>query len=225
MTIDNTAARKAVRLLKYIPLLLLAIVALASCSEEDDTVEEYANWEETNRTEWNRIYADAQQRIAAGDTSWKIIKNWSLQDTLHTENTAYIVVKVNEAGTGSGCPLYTDSVRVHYKGRLLPSTSYSSGYQFDSTWGTATSIENAVPQQYLVSGYSDGFATALQNMHIGDNWTVYIPWTLAYGASGYSNIPGYSVLIFDMQLVSYYRAGQQIPDVKAKVLNAKWIEQ
>ncbi len=227
MTIRNTdnSSPRGVALLRLLPLLLLALVGLASCSEESDDVEEFPNWEETNTTEWNTIYSTATQRIAAGDSSWKIFKSWSIEDTLETENTYYIVVHVNEEGTGSGCPLYTDSVRCHYKGHLLPSTSYPDGYEFDSSWGSATSTETAAPAQFVVSDLVDGFATALQNMHIGDDWEVYVPWPLGYGTTGSSSIPGYSVLIFDIQLVSYYRAGQDVPDFKAKEGNIVWPEE
>ncbi len=225
-TTDTSTRRKASGILKLLSLLLLALVSFASCSEDEgDVVEEFPDWQATNEAEWNTIYSDATSRIAAGDASWKIIKSWSIEDTLHTDNTYYIVAHVNEEGTGSGCPLYTDSVRCHYRGCLLPSTSYPSGYEFDSSWGSATSIETAAPAQMLVSSLIDGFTTALMNMHIGDDWTVYIPWPLGYGTSGSTSIPGYSVLIFDIQLVSYYRAGQEVPDFKAKPMQGEWVEE
>ena len=209
--------KRSMRLLPFCIVALLGL--LASCSESSDEVEEYPDWQNYNATQWNQIYANATQRIAAGDTSWKIIKNWSLEDSLHTENTAYIVVHVLNEGTGSGSPLYTDSVRVHYTGWLLPSTSYSSngkGFQFDTTLPTGTTEQTAAPAQFAVSTLTDGFSTALQNMHIGDEWEVYIPWTLGYNTTGSTNIPAYSVLIFDMKLMSYYRAGYDVPDFKAK---------
>lgn len=209
--------KRSMRLLPFCIVVLLGL--LASCSESSDEVEEYPDWQNYNATQWNQIYANATQRIAAGDTSWKIIKNWSLEDSLHTENTAYIVVHVLNEGTGSGSPLYTDSVRVHYTGWLLPSTSYSSngkGFQFDTTLPTGTTEQTAAPAQFAVSTLTDGFSTALQNMHIGDEWEVYIPWTLGYNTTGSTNIPAYSVLIFDMKLMSYYRAGYDVPDFKAK---------
>ncbi len=201
-----------------LPLLLFALLLLpTSCSEESDDVEEYPNWEKTNTDYWNTLYAEATQRIAAGDTSWKIIKKWSLADTLHAANTQYIVVQVVNEGTGSGCPLYTDSVRVHYTGHLLPSTSYADGYQFDTSLTNGTTEETAAPAQFLVSTLTDGFATALQHMHIGDKWKVYVPADLGYGSTGSGTaIPGYSVLVFDIQLVSYYRAGTDVPEFQAK---------
>ncbi len=205
---------------KLLPLFLFTLLlSFASCSEESDDVEEFPNWQSTNEAYWDSLYTATQQKIAAGDTSWKIIRSWSLEEAQATANTDYIIVHVVTAGTGSGSPLYTDSVRVHYTGKLLPSTSYPTGYQFDSSYGKATSTATAAPAQFLVGGLVKGFATALQNMCIGDEWEVYIPYQLGYGTSGSSSIPGYSTLIFNIILVSYYRAGYDVPDFKAKQAN------
>ena len=50
--------------------------------------------------------------------------------------------------------------------------------------------------------------TALQNMHKGDYWRVYIPSELGYGTSDYSTIPGYSVLVFDLTLLDFSPVGE-----------------
>lgn len=203
--------------LKWLPLLLFPILLLASCSESDDTVEEYPDWQATNTTYWNTIVSKAQTAIASGDTSWKLYRNFSIEDSLSSAPiTDNIVVNVLESGTGSGCPLYTDSVRVRYEGRLLPSTSYADGYVFDTTWPEGTTDATAGVADFKVSKLTDGFATAVQHMHIGDKWLVYVPWTLAYGESGSSSIPGYSVLRFTIQLVAYSHAGSSLPPFKAK---------
>lgn len=148
------------RSLKWLPFLLFPFFLLSSCSESDDTVEEYPNWQATNTAYWTNIMTQAQNAIAQGDTSWRIYKNYSLEDSLSsTPSTDNIVVNVLESGTGSGCPLYTDSVRVRYEGRLLPSTSYSDGYVFNTTWPTGTTDATAGATDFLVSGLTDGFAT------------------------------------------------------------------
>jgi len=205
------------RSLKWLPLLLFPILLLASCSESDDTVEEYPDWQNKNTAYWTSTVSKAQAAIAKGDTSWKIFRNYSIEDTLSSAPiTDYIVVNVLESGTGSGSPLYTDSVRVRYEGRLLPSTSYSNGYVFDTTWPDGTTDATAGVADFQVRVLTDGFATAVQHMHIGDKWLVYVPWTLAYGESGNSSIPGYSVLRFTIQLVAYSHAGSSLPPFKAK---------
>lgn len=205
--------RKAMFLL---PLFVVALaLSLSACSESDNTVEEYPNWENKNATYWDSLYTATQTKVNNGDTSWKIIKSFSIEDTLKSSpKTDYIIVNVQTAGKGSGCPIYTDSVRVRYTGRLLPSTSYPSGYIFDTTnYNNAADSISGVAD-FKVSGLTSGFATAVQHMHIGDIWEVYIPWTLGYGTEASSSIPAYSVLKFRIQLVAYARAGSKLPKWK-----------
>jgi len=205
--------RKAMFLL---PLFVAALaLSLSACSESDNTVEEYPNWENKNATYWDSLYTATQTKVNNGDTSWKIIKSFSIEDTLKSSpKTDYIIVNVQTAGKGSGCPIYTDSVRVRYTGRLLPSTSYPSGYIFDTTnYNNAADSISGVAD-FKVSGLTSGFATAVQHMHIGDIWEVYIPWTLGYGTEASSSIPAYSVLKFRIQLVAYARAGSKLPKWK-----------
>lgn len=197
-------------------LLFFPILLLSSCSESNDLVEEFPDWQNANAKSWNSIYAQATQRIAAGDTKWKIFKNWSYEDNVHNDNTGYIVVHVLNEGTGKGSPLYTDSVLVHYKGRLIESASYPNGFEFDSSWGSATSPSTATPAKFAVGGVVDGFSTALQHMRVGDEWEVYMPWTLGYGTKKTGSIPAYSNLIFTIQLKDYFSPGTKRPPLGAK---------
>ena len=210
--------------------LLLPFVSLlfVACSEEDDTQEEYPNWQETNETYFNKLYAEANKRIAAGDKSWKVIPKWSLQDTLHLNADDYIIAHVVSEGSGTETPIFSDTVLVHYQGRLLPSTSYPAGRVFDQTWlneynpktmtpskmGVSQTVK-AVTQNgqttYQTSSNIDGFTTALMQMHEGDRWMVYIPYSLAYGTEATDNIPAYSTLVFDLTLAAFYHTGQVVP--------------
>ena len=200
--------------------LLVSCPLLTSCSEEDDTVEEYVDWQKKNDTYFNDIYNTAKQKIAAGDTSWKIFRSWALVPDAATKPTDFIVVHVLEEGTGSGCPMFSDYTRVHYSGRLLPSTSYPEGHVFDSSWNGSYNAQSSKPSDLSVNGTITGWATALMQMHIGDHWEVYIPYTLGYGTTntntttGVINIPAYSTLIFDIRLVAYWRADGDVPEMK-----------
>ena len=81
---------------------------------------------------------------------------------------------------------------------------------FYCCWGfTDFNAKTARPAQMRVSKVVDGFATALQNMHIGDHWVVYVPYQLGYGDREVKGIPIYSNLIFDLRLHSYYRANNK----------------
>lgn len=213
-------------LILYLASLALMLTAMCSCSESDGGEEEFANWQETNEQYFNSLYSTTRSSISSGSTDWKIITKWSLQDSIATNAADHIVVQVLNEGTGSGCPMYSDSVKVHYEGRLLPSTSYPSGYVFDKSFYDEYNLATMLPAKFAVSGVVDGFATALQNMHIGDRWRVYIPYQLGYGttASSSSGIPAYSTLIFDVTLVAYYRIGTIVPTSRAAA-KGEWIEE
>ncbi len=208
----------------YLLALLAPVGLLSSCSESDNEEEEFPNWKKTNEQYFNNLYAMAKSSADMGDKSWKVIRQWSLEESTAKDPYDYIVVNVLENGTGSGCPLYTDSVKVHYEGRLLPSTSYPDGYVFDKSFTGEFNPATALPAKFAVSGMIDGFTTALQYMHIGDHWKVYIPYQLGYGSSASGSIPAYSTLVFDVTLESYYRAGVEVPDSKARPATG-WIEE
>ena len=211
-------------LIIYLLALLMPVGLLSSCSENDSDVEEYPNWKATNDKFFNNLYTTAKADTAQGNQDWKIIRQWSLVESGATAPSDYIVVNVLEHGTGSGCPFYTDSVKVHYEGRLLPSTSYPDGYVFDKSFTGDFNPATALPTTFAVSGTVDGFTTALMNMHIGDRWKVYIPYQLDYGNVDNGSIPAYSTLVFDITLVSYYRAGVDVPESKARKAG-EWIEE
>ena len=130
---------------------------------------------------------------------------------MHNGAGDYIYVEVLNEGDGTISPIYTDTVRVHYQGRLLPSASYANGYVFDQSWTGEYDVTTNVPSKIAVSGVVDGFTTALQHMRKGDRWKVYIPYQLGYGESANSSIPGYSTLVFDITLNNFWHVGETVP--------------
>ena len=222
------------RKLKYI--LLALPLLFVSCSESDGDEDEFAqpSWQDTNAEYFNKLYSNANQSIATGDNSWRVIRTFSKDkvEGLADNPADFIVVHVINEGTGDGCPLYSDTALIHYEGRLLPSKNYPAGKVFDCSWdgefnpATATPTKMGVYYTNVVtssgtttSSCIDGFSTALQNMHVGDRWQVYIPQELGYKNEEKSDIPAYSTLIFDITLVAYYHPGESVPDWKTNVLN------
>ncbi len=61
--------------------------------------------------------------------------------------------------------------------------------------------KNNIPRTFSVNGVIDGFSTALQHMKEGDIWEIWVPWELGYGSSGSGNIPGYTTLVFEIELM------------------------
>ena len=47
----------------------------------------------------------------------------------------------------------------------------------------------------------EGWIIAIQQMHIGDKWEIYIPAEMGYGKFSQPGIPSGSTLIFDIELL------------------------
>lgn len=196
----------------FLAVALFAVFGLASCSEEDDTVEEFPNWQARNDAFFNSLTDSVLNLLELNParTDWKRIKSWSKSDSIEGSNSDYIIVKVIEEGDpASATPLYTDTVTVHYLGRLLPSVSYPYGYVFDQSYYGNYYDEVSKPLQMAIGNSGgnmlvDGFATALQHMRRGDHWMVYIPYQLGYGSQSQTGVPAYSTLIFDLRLVDFW---------------------
>ncbi|MBQ6033787.1 MAG: FKBP-type peptidyl-prolyl cis-trans isomerase, partial [Prevotella sp.] len=150
----------------FLSIGILLSLFLTACSETEDAASEFENWQERNETYFNNIY----NRAKSGSSDLKIFTKWSMNDAAATNADDHIVVQVLESGSGSGCPMYTDSVQVHYRGRLMPTDSYADGFVFDQSYTGTFNKATLKPASFAVSSLVDGFTTALMNMHIGDHW-------------------------------------------------------
>ncbi|MDE5567551.1 MAG: FKBP-type peptidyl-prolyl cis-trans isomerase [Muribaculaceae bacterium] len=100
-----------------------------------------------------------------------------------------IFYKVLKQGNKSGAtPNKNSVVTVHYTGKTI------NGKTFDSSRGGAAP---AMRLRDLIQGW----VIALQQMHVGDRWELYLPAEMAYGRFSQPGIPGGSTLIFDVELV------------------------
>ena len=125
-------------------------------------------------------------------------------------------MQVLEAGEGTESPLYTDTVRTAYRGRMLPTTNYTNGYVFDETYIGDFSWHTAGVSSLYCGGMVDGFTTALMNMHKGDHWRVHIPYQLAYRSVTSGSVRAYSNLIFDIAVYDYWHPGDYHPAFRAR---------
>ena len=190
-------------------LLLSSSVSLLSCSEEETEEDEFENWQERND--------NAVNEWAANNAYTKILTYTKDATASGLKNSDYIYVEVLESGNGTTSPLYSDTCRVAYRGRFIPTKNYPEGYVFDSSslgtfdWTTCGTADFCADSQLR-----DGFSTALQNMHIGDHWRVRFSYMLGYGTSTYSSIPAYSDLIFDIALLDFWHQGERRGTFKSR---------
>jgi FKBP-type peptidyl-prolyl cis-trans isomerase FklB len=89
----------------------------------------------------------------------------------------------------------TDEVTVQYRGKLL------DGSEFDSTYA------HGAPASFTVNGVIKGWQEALLLMKPGAKWQLFVPPELAYGVTPRPSIPGGSLLIFDVELLSAKSSG------------------
>jgi FKBP-type peptidyl-prolyl cis-trans isomerase len=98
--------------------------------------------------------------------------------------------KIITSGDGKQ-PTASDTVSTHYKGTLI------DGREFDSSY------KRNKPASFPVKGVIKGWTEALQLMHVGDKWQLFIPSDLAYGATKRSElIEANSTLLFELELLS-----------------------
>jgi hypothetical protein len=87
--------------------------------------------------------------------------------------------KVTTSGPKTGpSPKLGDIVKVHYEGKLLDGTVFDSSFER----GQAA----IMPADGLIPGWLE----ALPLMHVGDEWTLWIPAELAYGERSHRPDPG-----------------------------------
>lgn len=210
----------------YLCCLFLSVFAFVACDENEATFDKYESWQQRNKVYFEQVADTARRAIAAAKAEygdqWEQYCDWRMYQAytkpVTTKLTDSICVKVLETGTGKGCPLYTDTVRVHYRGTLMPTKDIINGKDtvvqdvFDYSFVPPLDLNLAFPKLFGVSGTIAGFGTALQYMHCGDRWMVYIPETLGYGSTAQNKIPAYSTIMFDVTLVNYFYPGEGIPD-------------
>lgn len=101
-----------------------------------------------------------------------------------------ILYKRIKSGDPKGrTPNRNSVVTVHYTGKTINEKT------FDSSRG-------GVAPAFRLRELIPGWIIALQQMHVGDKWELYIPAEQAYGRLNQPGIPGGSTLIFEIELIA-----------------------
>ena len=198
--------------------LLLFLLFAVSCSETDDETvnSEFADWQTRN----DILFLTLEDSLHSISALWSKWKSYTKNARTTGANTDYVYAKLVQKGDGGSSPLYTDTVRIAYRGRLIPSASYPQGYVFDQTYVGNYDLRTTDVYDAAISAFTDGFATALQHMHRGDRYLVYVPYALGYGTSDSSSgkIPGCSVLVFDIVLIDFASGTDKLVSWSARQL-------
>lgn len=146
----------------------------------------------------------------------KAAKNKAEGDKFLAENKSKEGVKTTNSGLqykviteGKGKkPKATDTVIVHYEGKLI------NGKVFDSSY------ERGMPAQFAVNEVIKGWTEGLQLMKEGGKYEFYIPSELAYGEAGNPMIEPNSVLIFTVELLNEEQARAALEEAQKQMAQA-----
>jgi len=131
---------------------------------------------------------DPFDEVAQFSTDLDLIDNWitenAITDTLH--HWTKIRYTINQKGNGIKAQP-ADPVRVSYEGRFLDGEIFDSSESFDFVLNSASVIL--------------GWFFMVQEMEEGDEFTIYLPSSYAYGQNGSGSIPPNTVLVFDITLI------------------------
>jgi FKBP-type peptidyl-prolyl cis-trans isomerase len=117
----------------------------------------------------------------------QIVAYLAANDLTATKSSTGLYYIINEPGTDAQ-PTYTSDVTVAYKGYYLDGTILDES----DAEGIAFNLQN------VIYGWTEGI-TYLKE---GGSAILLIPSHLAYGSYNYNGIPGGSVLIFEVKLIS-----------------------
>lgn len=106
------------------------------------------------------------------------------------ETSSGLQYLVLEEGKGDSKPGLKTKVLAHYHGTLIDGTVFDS------------SVERGQPLEFGLNQVIRGWTEGLQLMVAGQKMRLFIPSHLAYGNRPAGSIPGGSVLIFDVELIS-----------------------
>lgn len=128
------------------------------------------------------------QAVAEDDVikAYMVKKGWVGEKT---PEGVYVVT--DSTGTGTATPTLTNLIKVFYKGYTLDDKV------FDSNLPPNAPVEFALAN--LIKGWQIGF----QKFKMGGKGKLLIPSIYAYGATGSSSIAPNSILIFEVELVSF----------------------
>ena len=163
----------------YILAMLLGLLFVGSaCSDDDDD---------------NTLEMDEEWRQLNDDAFAAQAQNSEFRKLESQSGAGYILYKVLKQGESTERIYWTSTVELYYKGTMIDGTVFDDH-----------SFEHGEPAQFTPSGVVDGFGTALQHMHPGDRWEIWIPQQMGYGTSGSTSgsvtIRPYTVLIFDLEV-------------------------
>lgn len=157
-------------------------------------------------------YKERRMEQAQADFQKQSQENKVRSETFLAENGKKAGVTTTASGLqyevlsqGKGAqPVSTDTVEVHYEGKL------TDGTVFDS------SIARGQPASFRLDQVIAGWTEGLQLMKEGSKFRFVIPAAAAYGEAGAGTIPPNAVLVFEVELLKVTKEETKPTDKKTK---------
>ncbi|MCC9167791.1 FKBP-type peptidyl-prolyl cis-trans isomerase [Pontibacter harenae] len=179
---------------KHNALKAFAFVVIAAsfsaCGGDD--LDDYYNQYRCLPTEEEKLAVKPQDI----QTIKKYFRDNNIDTTAMQETASGIHYFVLEEGTGAEVEA-GDRVEVHYVGKFIDGSSFSTSKTFDNSYERASPLTITVGAGEVIKGWDE----ALQLMKVGENTLFYIPSYLAYGICGNNSIPPNTVLAFDIKVL------------------------
>ena len=124
--------------MKRILFLLTGLILLVACQENVEPKDpEFDNWKARNEAAFKTQLNVARQNIATAkaqygnaweaNCDYRLMRKFSLTDQSQVKYRDTLCVQILERGTGSGSPYFTDTVRINYTMRLMPTAQHPEG--------------------------------------------------------------------------------------------------
>lgn len=222
------------KLLRNIILIMAMGLGFIACNDDDDNsinYSDYYGWRDDNNAVMVRM---SQYFEKMGDKAYFSDTIGSLSEP-YSFKCFYRVIKSADEDSLRAInkwytPFYTSTLKMHYTlydpksvMKKLPADDASFNnpavmdkifFDSENKADTLESQQVTFFENFSCASVITGWGDVLQQMHIGDNWLVAIPWYLAYGQKGNTTIDPYSNLYFRMELVDITNLGMIVPDPK-----------
>lgn len=138
---------------------------------------------------------EAQAAKENADKGAEFRKEYAAKDGVKSTESG-LLYRIEKAGEGDKVEP-TDTVKVHYEGKLI------NGDVFDS------SVQRGEPIEFQLNQLIPGWIEGIPLIKKGGKIELVIPAELAYGDRATGNIPPNSTLVFDIQLLDVIKPAKQ----------------
>jgi len=178
------------------PLLVL----LTACTGSADTTAQSSNSADEPQQPQATPAVQAQEDVGPAPTEVAFAEELAVDlEAMSLQESGLYILVLQEGEGPEAVP--DDEMGVHY------TVWFADGSKLDS------SFDHTPPEPYgLVLGQTpliDGWNEGVTGMRLGEKRRLVVPYQLGYGAGGRPGVPGYSTLVFEVELAAHTPAAAE----------------